>query len=747
MSTRQQRQGIALVMTLVVTTLLAMLTAAFVTVSRSNSAITGNLVSRQDAYNACLSGLHYAWSELERNEGFGAGGFPSGMSTKLLPTSLPEFRIRVFGDTDEPDDLDLNFLQGEMLATGDTFEIQLVNNLGNRNTRFATSLGDVPGRCTRMKVVGTSGGKSLTLTSVLRKSPFVDSSALSSYDMGIELIDDGPLNKWSLRSKDPYVNQVRSNMNINGPSAVGGNLQFSDPPRGGVAMAHDDIKLDGQSISSDPDFQADSQNAANGSFQTNTGRIDVPDLDRSNLSFPETEVAVPAGEMEMKVVEVHNWIETDLGGGVVRWQKQVFEHNAIEHAGSLWVSASNELKSDSGVITDPSQGYDAPDSTSGVQGTTIVPGPFQDRPTLYDDGEVDSQHKMVADLTTGQITLSPGTTFAVDGNFRIKQNDDAHQAHLFFAYEFEGEDVVFKGGDNAMDNAEANSAVLSTTGDLFIDGITTGFGSLYSDKSVDLRAKSGLRAEQDLAVAVHGDSINFTAEEPPDTSLSNTLSQAEFVAFADALGPGYDSYDLWFGLESGPRHTRIGTDPTNPTGLRSKRLSQDGDYYWNLIMADLGRSDSPPNWSSLGPEWTGNLSLEQFVRLQEHAKTGSQTWFDMPGPGFQSVTSQIDSRISTYSVWADRMNLPMSQYMQEEIPTVADVYFVGLVHAGTGGFFASANRASMLFEGSLVSQGQLRVVDAKALDFVYNRRYLDDVVKQYVGSSRASLDQVYFRVH
>jgi hypothetical protein len=729
--------GIALLMTLIVAALLAVLTGAFVTVNRANSSITGNVVTRQNAYNACLSGLHYAWGELERDQAFGADGFPDGVRTVNLPITSPEVKIRIHGNSEEPENPDLNYIEGEILASGDSFEVRLVNNLGNRDVKPASFLGDVPGRCTRLEILGNSGRKRLTLSSVLRKAPYVDSSALSSYDMEIELSDNGPQNQWNLRSKDPYVNQVRSNMSIAGPSAVDGNLRFSDPPRGGVAMAHDDIELGGVSVTSNPTFLADSQEAARGSLQTSTAEIDVPDLNRNNLAFPPTKVEVPPGDMEMSVVEVHEWEELEDQPG--QFQKKVFLHNSIEHAGNLWVSESRELKS---TTIHDARGDD------GVQGIDIPIDPvdFDDRPILYSDGLEDSEHKMVADLPTGAITLSPGTTFDVEGTLKIKQNEEAPQAHLLFGYEFEGEWAVFKGGSNAMDDAAANSAVLSTQGDLFIDGITTGFGSLYADQDVDLRAKSGLRAEQDLAVAVHGHKISFTAEEPPDSSATNTLSQAEFIAFGDALGPNYDQYDGWFNLEQMAQIPHIGFDPENPTGLRSKRLDENGDFYWNLIMQDLERNDSPPNWASLGPEWSGRLNLEQFVRLQEYAKDRSSSWLNMPGPAFDSVTSIINTRISTYSGWAHRMNLSMSDYMQEEIATIADVYFVGLVHAGEGGFNADAYGASMLFEGSLVSQGSMRIANTKSVDFVYNRSYLDDVVKQYVGSSRANLDQVYYRL-
>jgi hypothetical protein len=737
--TSVRRRGIAILMTLVVIALLSVLLGAFVTVNRANSSITGNVVIRQQAYNACLSGLHYTWAELESDSSFGADGFPNGVTTVNIPPVGPaEVQIRIYGNSSEPENPELNYIEGEILSNHDTFEVKLVNNLTNRNVKVDSSLGDIPGHCARLEVIGVSGQKNLKLSSVLRKSPYVDSSALSSYDMNIELSDNKAINQWSLRSKDPYVNQVRSNMDINGPSAVDGNLKFSNPPRGGVAKAQSDIVLGDLSVGDDPAYLGDSQEAANGSFQVGAGEIEVPDLSRDQLTFPPTKVEIPPGEMEMGVVEEVRWIEMDVGGES-KWNRQVVSRNKIEHSDQIWISETYEHKSQSGPI------YDQEGDDGGIPGHPN-PGEFSDRHVLYDDGNDDSVHKMEADLITGEITLSPGTTFEVDGSLEIKQNDDAPQAHLLFGYEFRGPLAVFAGSSNALEDAADNSAVLSTEGDLFIDGITTGFGSLYADGEVDLRAKSGLRAEQDLAVAVHGNKINFTAEEPPEASQTNTLSQSDFLAYQDAMGPQYDEYEDWWNLELGEQLPGIGFDPDDTaTGLRNKRLDEDGDYYWNKIMIDLERDDNPPDFGSY-PGWSDNLSLEQFVRLQNYAKTRDSSWLDMPGSKYDLVTDTINQRLNSYSGWAHRMNLSISDYMQEPLALIADFYFVGLVHAGDGGFNAYANNGSVLFEGALVSQGQLNINQAKALDFVYNRTYLDDVVKEFRGSSRANLDQVYYRL-
>lgn len=749
--------GVALLMALIVAALLVTLVGAFITVNRSNNAITGNVVTRQDAYNACLSGLNYVWAQLEQDQNWGAEGFPDGTSSLSYPLSSPKIRIRVHGDRANPEDLSLNYVEGELIGSGDKFEIHLINNLTSRALQRETSLGDIPGRTARLEIIGTSNMTSLRLQSVLRKSPYVDSSALSRDNLEVELLADNA-RAWKLRSKDPYVNQIRSNKSILGPSAVDGHLAFRDPPRGGVAMAKNDIKLGGVSVMNDPTLLENSQVAAKGSFQMGTPDVDVPDLERGNLSFPPVEVPIPEGEMQFKVLQRHLWTSKVFNQGasneVTRWRRQVWLHDGIEHAENTWASETAELHSDSGELNSETDGFDEPTSSDGFQNVVNQPGELSDLPVLYENGE---DHRMRANLVTGELAMTAGTTFTVDGTLDITQSDDgpdpqlhAKQPHLKFAYDLlDSGSLVFRGGENgtsAMDDPEANSAALTATGDLLIDGITTGFGSIFADQEVELRAKSGLRSDLDLAVAVHGESIRFRAEDPPENGgANNTHLEADFMAFKDALNPGYDSYEDYWNMPV-TRRGLIGPDPNGVTGLRHKTLPHDARYYWNLLQEDLGLGD-PPNFSSapFGSEWTGNITLEEYIRLREYARNDSPAWLEMPGNNFNGMISAIDTNLSVYSSWAHRMDMPMRDYMQEEIALVSDVYFVGLVHAGQGGFYADANRSSMLIEGALVSQGALTIRNAPAVDFVYNRLYLDDVVRQFFGDT-IKLDQVYYKI-
>lgn len=760
---RKSRKGVALILTLVITFFLVVLLGAFLVVNRGNSSLTLSGVKRQKAYNACMTGLHYAWGELELNQGWGASGFSNGKQTFRYPDVRPKLVVNVHGDRDNPEDLNANYIEARLTEGGETFHLTLVNNLQNRTVLEDTQLGSVPGRSARIEIIGEANGSQLRLSSILRKQPFVDYSALSNLNLSVD-IQSSPLEgpAWKLRSKDPYVNQVRSNQEILGPSAIEEEIFFKDPPRGGVAKATSDIFLDGTSVQSDPDFLTQSERMSNGTFQIGTASIDVPGLEQDDLRFPETSLALPRGSMTLRSLEKHEWSSRDFevdttvppdgipDTTITRWRLIKSNHNAIEHNSKLWVSETSFPGDDSGPLHTATDGLATPNSAPGFQNVTTQPSEFDDYPVLYGD---EPDHRIRANLTTGEIALSPGTTFKVDGDFQLEHEDTAPQPNLLFGYTMRdsGETTFTAGqlGGSAIENPESNSAALVTSGDCNLDGVATGFGSIFADRSVQLRAKSGLRAEPDMAVAVHGESIRFTAEDPPDSATKNTLLEADWLPFQGALGqaPSFEIFEEWYDQDVLRRRQRVGDNPDLNTGVRSLSTGLTGSELWDSLGAELGLGPTPNFGSApFGSEWTGELTLGQYIRLREYAKGADQSWLELPGDKFPSVVGQIDNQIGTYSRWSSLMGLPMEEFMSAVQPEIADVFFVGLVHAGSGGFAANTNGSSILVEGAVVSQGGLSVESAPSVDFVYNRQYLDDVIREF-RNDHIKLDQVYFKIN
>ena len=431
----KKRRGVALMLTLMISFFLVVLLGAFLVVNRGNHSLTQNSLKRQQAYNVCMTALHYAWGELELNQGWGAGGFPNGRRVMKLPPIEPKLVVTLHGDRDNPEDLTKNYLEAELPATGESFVMKLVNNLQKRTVMEDTDIGSIPGRSVKLHIQGRSGGIELVLTSVLRKKPFVDYSALSNQDLSVELSGvAGDEKNWKIRSKDPYVNQIRSNTQILGPSAIDSDVKFSDPPRGGVAKATTDIVLDGTSVRSDRDFLIQSERTAKGQFETGTSVIDVPGLKQEDIRFPEKEMRIPGGTLTIAPLEKHEWTSRTFGVdtssppdgvpdiNVERWRRVKTKYQSIQHNSRVWVGTQGFPSEDSGPLNGPNDGYPSPTSSPGFQGVASQPTEFDDYPTLYDNGD---GAVIRANLTTGEIALSPGAKFKVDGQLHVLKNDGA----------------------------------------------------------------------------------------------------------------------------------------------------------------------------------------------------------------------------------------------------------------------------------------------------------------------------------
>lgn len=752
---RKRQTGIALITTLMIAGLLIILLGAFVGVSRSNSTLTGNTVRQQAAHNLCLSALNFSWYQLERNQGWAAGGFPDGDITYEFPNSGPAlYELTQHGDTSAPDDVSLNYIEGRELATGETFEIRIINNLTNRNPRPSTHLGDVPGRSARLQIRARSSNQSRELDVVLRKRPFVDSSALSNGAMDVH---DG-IDNLRLYSRDPYVNQIRSNLDMRLPSAVSNAVNFRDPPRGGVAMSHDELYLAGQPISSNPVLESNSEAAANGDFVTGASTVQVPDLEREHLTFPEVEVEIPQGSLTLGRRLREEWAPVTvlidisvppdgIPESVTRYKKQTFAHTALTHSvfsapGSTWTSETSVLFDE----TDPI--YSSP----GISGFTDGPaGTLNDYPVLY--GQDDNIAS--ADLTSGEIYLAPATRFNVPGALNVLRDPDADGVSLpapQLKFGFLGRDgqVSFPAGGNpsAIEDPGRFSAALVADDSVIIEGEAGGFGSIYSDGDVSFRAKPGLRADPNLSVAVRGENVRLETPEGSDIPTMDDHFASDWEPFREALGtPGipqtYQALDNWGRLQGVERLQMI---EDSPGGILERTIPRDANYYWNELSTELNLTAPTPSFQNAP---TGGMRLEHYVRLRNYAVSLAEgnadvRWLDFDGPN--SATGTVSGHIGLYSRWGDRMfegDYTFGQFMSQDEPLVADLFFVGLVHAQS--FLADLSGASIYVEGALVSKGSLRVESSSEVTFNYNRTYLDDVVQQYPGD-QIKLDQVYFNI-
>lgn len=795
-------RGVALMMTLAVAFFLVTLLGAFIIVHRSSNSLTISGQKRQRAYNACLSGLHVLWGELELNPLLGGAGLPDGR-VDLFPPTDPVLKLTFHGDSAEPGeipDIDTNYIEGELLDTGDTFVIRFINNFANRSPTDVTQLGIVPARCAKVEVTGTSSGVNLKLESVLRKKPYVDYSMLASEEIQVAIDPDGEDedDRWTIGSEDPYINQIRSNTEIIGPSALDGDLKFVGPPRGGVAKAVEEVTLGGIPIQSDSDFWAQSEKQADGTFQPGAGVVDVPDLKREDLNLPANSTSLDGGTLSMRVVEKHEWVpqqfpidlEAPFGvpeGWTTRYRVRKSLHQAVQYNEEIWIGHSGWTPSGGDQpLTHPSQGqtspgtngFFAPDGASPLPSSVYEPSDENDNYPVMREGD---GYKVQADLTTGEVAFSPGTRFSVEGGFKTSRESGAHKPKLLMGYEIQPgmppkllADSVDP--DTAAKDPDKYGTALVASGAIDLEGPVSGYGTIFSEGAVSLEAKPTIAADPALAVALHGESIRFKVEGPYAEEKRNQIAlETDWNVFQKAIDtdPGNDErgfslYEDWHKNNTPPmvegKDRTIGDDPDdagNAAKLRYRKTGLTGNEAWNDLKIDLGLSDDeapvftdPPFDTSWG-SGDAELTLEQYIGLREYLRkpelASRNKWILLNGgatghEGFEQITSQIRRQIDFYSNWSDYMNKDIDEFMMAEKLRIADVFFVGLVHAGLGGFTAESNDYSLYFEGALVSRKAINIENTPWANFIYNREYLDDVIKHNFEDP-VPLDQVYFKVN
>ena len=594
---------------------------------------------------------------------------------------------------------------------------------------------------------------------------------LSSQDMSLDIDPNEDSDAWIIGSDDPYINQIRSNAEIQGPSALNGNMRFEGPPRGGVAKATEDILLDGRSVQSGQGFWTQSQLEADGTFQVGTSSIDVPGLERDDLNLPSG-TSTLSGDITLRPVIKHTSYPDPNDSS--RFILTKTQYQGVEYDNQMWLGSS-------GFAYPPvSSDQPGPNGFLPLTGGSPLPPQIhqnQDYPILHEE----NGSKVQVDLTTGDIAFSRGTQFEVQGDFRVRREMGALTPKVLMGYD------IVEGGlpestinavdpEVVADNPDIYATAIVASQSIEIEGPVDGFGTLFAERAVRLQAKPTLSADPVLAVALHGETVNFSvAEENPSDKRLRRVLDTDWEVFQKAIDVNPDDNELGFGsytewhLANEPddidrQHRVIGDDPSDPGNtakLRYRGSGLTGQQAWEGLRQDMGLSTSDePNFDAypFDTAWGGGnteLTLEQYVGLREYLRKDTadrNNWITLGGgggmqsSGFEKVMFQIRRQIEFYSGWAEHMNKDMDSFMAQEELRISDVFFVGLVHAGAGGFHAEAGDYSLYFEGALVSQGKIEITETPWAKFVYNRDYLDDVIKHNFEDP-VPLDQVYFKLN
>ena len=733
-------RGIALLIVLVVSAVLSVLAVAFVAVNRQQLSLTGDSLRRSQALDAALSGLTWARARLEADGLWAAKAFPNGQQG---PTAYgPGINVTLYGDgldTGGPDgrpDITRNRVEGVIRTEGleGEFTVRVVNNLAETAPLTAADptllqLGEVPAHTIRLRVEGRCGPIIRRLDAILRKKALTDHSV--STDLDITYLPGTAKRGWSLASRDAQ-NSARANGNITAPRATDGLLRFLDIR--GSLKAGKEVVIGGDAMSDPTHASARTaeQNAANGLFAPQAGRVKIPQLDANQLDLPSRSITnVTPGRYEFTTATYNLYDENGV--------------TISQYCRALKLPDGRVLSSRLAPVLAFDPTLPTHDSAGGglgwqpVDGTTPVEAEFGLVVLGETGGAPDPENppKQVAvDLKSGSLGFPPGTTVHVDGNLEFagappvsvtgyrSTNAPANFTAIF------GADASLAGGTvrysvlgNSFDDLEEKGGALNVTGDLAIGGEVTGLGGITADGNVSFSANPALSSSKNLGIAVRAGE-KLTLSPPPRLSRANILGSdgPAFMGAYDQLSPGDRA-----SLEEATGEDELSRISSTATGLTAEEAAT----ALQSELINLGFGTEPANFSNPPLNaWAGrNLNLTEYVRLREYLKAPAparDVWLTNDPPTPERLRLLIDSQLGTYRAFAKMTNVKLSEFFAAggEVP---DMILRGLVYSGRGGIDVLGNGNSFLCEGAMVSHGNISVLDAPSFISIYNRDYLDDI--------------------
>lgn len=485
----RHRQGMALLMVLMLTFLLTVLVGAFFQIHRSNFAALGAGQGRTEAMLAAESGMAYARYKLEGDQAWGNPEFPA--STDVMGA----WRIETVAGTKT---LRGTVLDGTGQPTSQRFEIEVLNNLG---AATATPGGIVPKDAVKLQAVGFSRNFKAGVEVVLLGEPLYDSAASSNGRM-----DMSQNREWVIKSLDDVRNWIRSNDDIYTPDVLGDPtnraMRFygadeSTPHKAkGLAWSRKDVYSGSSQIVDGSNTVAMNQAIDGLVAPRSTLNNDIYDLKLTDLKVDASNLTViPPGRFV---------VTESQAVPVVRHTNYVF-----------------------GV---PVGSYTADDPPAGIRtltfypeggGSPVVHYPASElaRVAAENGGNVVSVTPPAGGTVAADtVTLAPGFNFSFS---RLEFTfDDAkqYQVNGSFAVGYEAPpttpqlpeaspDIILK--DPASPEAPA---FLNVTHSFTVDGTLKGRGALAAEGDIFMRAETDLAASVDSPLVVWGgNDINIDA--------------------------------------------------------------------------------------------------------------------------------------------------------------------------------------------------------------------------------------------
>lgn len=476
----KRQQGIALVISLLVSMLLVMLSTAFFHVNRGNLMTAAAAFKQRRALLAAQSGIAWVRSRLEANQDYARLPFDQAASYAcgdMLVTEQPgEKRVSGSFSTQQGRD-------------NDAFSVRIYNNLGGVPPVGATLNGQyVPPDAVHLHVEGVSGGFKTALEVVYAGEPLYDASAVSHGNLDMQ---GAPY--WHIASKDPRRNWVRSNRDIrvhrnllDPPGALGSRVAFETPSGSspGILWARGDLYAGNTKLDQPADLALAMQRIGGQISSRSLLRNEIYQLHLEDLKLPADHKTIGPGRyvVSNKSVDVTFTYEQADGPHTctVPLPYKSVTHIDPDGARTTWYNQGDLDQAQSLAAANvPADAQNLSVTLGGVDGTPATGG------KTYLNG---AGNGFEFDFATSQFKMTTSDRFDVDGSLEIGYEDELEEGESYAV------SVQFPSPESGM------SAALNVTGDLNLKG--------------EVRGKAGIAAEGDISLAVPCVDVEADASQP-----------------------------------------------------------------------------------------------------------------------------------------------------------------------------------------------------------------------------------------
>ncbi len=476
----KKRRGLALILVMMCTGMLAMLVGAFFQANRDSLTLGSAGIRRAEAQMAADSGLTYARFKLERDQSWGKSGFTG------YPEVLGPLRVEVDGTG----------LKGT-LADGRSFHLEVTNLLDLAAT--ATQ----PKDSVLVRVHGTSGGFRVGMEELLVGEPLYDSAVSSN-----GILNMRGNKSWEIHSRDQIRNWVRSNEAIyaNDVFSPTNTTRFisdvgSRVP--GVMWSKKDVYAENALVDAS-NIAAFNQQVAGVAAPRSTMNNNIYDLKITDLKVPTSTVAsMPPGRYVLTEAEAIPVNEETRGIWPFRHTVQVDQPPQAIKAVAFYPDGGGS----------PQMFY--PQSELDRVGGSGSPPVHPPASGTLATGSVVQFHPGIPftfDFSTNDFSISGDQQFQVNGNFAIGYEPPPNGPKL----PIQMADIVF--------SSATDTTFMNVTGSFTVDGRVKGRGAVAAGGEVMMKADADLTASTtDPLVFWSGGNVTIDASGKSDVKFTGLV--------------------------------------------------------------------------------------------------------------------------------------------------------------------------------------------------------------------------------